>query len=73
MKKRLNKLSLAADLLIKVVTLWATILSYFGYGRTSAFLENTGVHELWIIPRMSHITRKPAFCICKNKGTDQLL
>ena len=21
---------------------------------------------------LSHIMRKPAFCICKNKGTDQL-
>ena len=31
---------------------------------------NIGFNE--VISKMSHVMRKPAFCICENKATDQL-
>ena len=30
------------------------------------------VRKRVVIEQMSHLMRKPAFCICKNKDTDQL-
>ena len=32
----------------------------------------SGVKVLNIYPEMSCVMRKPGFCICENKGTDQL-
>ena len=42
----INKKIFFRNLAILIVTLWATILSYFEYDRMPTFLENCGVNEL---------------------------
>ena len=38
----------------------------------STIISGTLLHEDLVMKKLSRIMRKPAFCICKNKDTDQL-
>ena len=35
-------------------------------------LQNSKVRIPYAVVHLSHVMRKPAFCICENKGADQL-
>ena len=40
------------------------------YNSSLSWYEQSAIVKLSV--HMSHVMRKPTFCICKNKGTDQL-